>query len=55
MKQKKEIIENAVNLLEKMDCHYLEHTYNIIKIMAEANTDTCKDSANNYEISEISK
>lgn len=52
MKQKREIIEEVIKMLENMDSQFLEHTYNIIKIMGEVNMYTCKDSDNKYEIPE---
>lgn len=52
MKQKREIMEEVVKMLENMDSQFLEHTYNIIKIMGEVNMYTCKDSDNKYEIPE---
>lgn len=50
MKSKKEIIEDVVKLLDRMDYHFLKHTYNIIKIMVEADRDGNKvanDEPNN--------
>ena len=35
MESREEIIEDVVKVLERMDYHFLKHTYNIIKIMVE--------------------
>lgn len=38
LRSKNEIIDDSIKLLESMNISFLEHTYNIIKIMATADT-----------------